>query len=401
MGQEQFYSTPRSEVKRKSKDQVFSVICMLIAGLVVVTLLTLLGSIIATGGSWLSWDFLFTEHLEDNPEQSGIGQAIVGSIVLCGLCALLALPVGIGTAILLEEFQPRNRILRWLHWLVQLNINNLAGVPSIVYGILGVTAFVYMFNWFPSITPNDPPSWEIGATHIYQVKTLGGQYIKFVCPDKNDPALRVTEPIEAFDDNGNNFMINVVESRSDQPDDPVLKNRTVLKGKLTSRYSEKAWYHLHLPFGKTVLSSGLTLALVILPIIIIASQEAIRSVPDSLREAALGMGATRWEAVRNVVLPAATPGFMTGAILAMSRAVGEAAPVLAVMGGVMGTTNGLTNLMDKSPVLPVLIYKWAGDENAGFENLSAAAIIVLLLMLLVMNSIAILIRNRYEKKLGA
>lgn len=112
----------------------------------------------------------------------------------------------------------------------------------------------------------------------------------------------------------------------------------------------------------------------------------------------MGMGATRWEVVREVVLPAATPGFMTGAILAMSRAVGEAAPILAVMGGVM--ENHVSSLMDKSPVLPVLIYKWTGDQNEGFEYLAAAAIIVLLLLLLLMNSVAIFIRNRYEKMLG-
>jgi phosphate transport system permease protein len=157
---------------------------------------------------------------------------------------------------------------------------------------------------------------------------------------------------------------------------------------------------MHLPFSKSVLSAGLTLALVILPIVIIASQEAIRGVPATLREAAFGMGATRWQVVRGAVLPSATPGIMTGAILAMSRAIGEAAPLLAVMGGVLGTTNQLSSLMDKTPALPVTIFKWASDENQGFEHLSAAAIIVLLAFLLLMNSVAILIRYRFEKKLG-
>ena len=157
---------------------------------------------------------------------------------------------------------------------------------------------------------------------------------------------------------------------------------------------------MHLPFSKSVLSAGLTLALVILPIVIIASQEAIRGVPQTLREAAFGMGATRWQVVRSAVLPSAIPGIMTGAILAMSRAVGEAAPLLAVMGGVLGTTNHLSSLMDKTPVLPVTIFKWAGDENQGFEHLAAAAIIVLLAFLLLMNSVAIFIRYRYEKKLA-
>lgn len=398
---DKFYSTPRSEIKRKSRNQTFSVICLLVSGLVVMTLVILLTSIVFTGGSWLSWDFLFSSHLEDNPEQSGIGQAIFGSVVLCVLCAISALPIGIGTAIFLEEFQPKGRLLRGLHWLVQLNINNLAGVPSIVYGILGVTAFVYMFSYFPLITPNDPPAHEIGAVYRYQMKTLGGDFVNFPCPDKTDNDFRVTEPLEAINSDGKPFMLNLVQSRSAAPkNDPVLLDQTVVKGKRPSRYAVKSFFYFHLPFGKTILSAGLTLGLVILPIIIIASQEALRAVPASLREAALGMGATRWEAVREVVLPAATPGFMTGAILAMSRAVGEAAPVLAVMGGVLVTTNGLTNLMAKTPVLPVTIYKWAGDENVGFEHLAAAAIIVLLVLLLLMNSAAILIRNRYEKMLG-
>jgi phosphate transport system permease protein len=396
-----FYSTPRSESQRKSRDRYFSTLCLLVSSLVVMTLAVLLLSIFATGGSWLSWDFLLANHLEDNPEQSGIRQAIFGSMVLCLLCAISALPIGIGTAIFLEEFQPTGKFLRALHWLVQLNINNLAGVPSIVYGILGVTTFVYMFSCFPLITPNDPPSREIGAVYRYQMKTLGGDFVNFPCLDKNDDSFRITEPLEAVNSKGKTFTVNLVDSRSAAPkNDPVLLNQTIVKGKRPSRYAVKSFFYLHLPFGKTVLSAGLTLGLVILPIVIIASQEALRAVPASLREAALGMGATRWEAVREVVLPAATPGFMTGAILAMSRAVGEAAPVLAVMGGVLVTTNGLTNLMAKTPVLPVTIYKWAGDENVGFEHLAAAAIIVLLVLLLAMNSVAILIRNRYEKMLG-
>ena len=396
-----FYSTPRSEANRKSKNSYFAVICLLVCGLVVMTLVVLLASIFFTGGNWLSWDFLFANHLEDNPEESGIWQAIVGSVAMCFLCGVCALPIGIGTAIFLEEFQPRNSLLRSLHWLVQLNITNLAGVPSIVYGILGVTAFVYMFSYFPSITPNDPPTYEIGANYRYQMKTLGGEFVNFPCPDKTDKEFRINESIEAVDSRGNIFTLNVVESRSAAPkNDPGLLDQTVVKGKRPSKYAVKSFFYFHLPFGKTVLAAGLTLGLVILPIIIIASQEALRAVPASLREAALGMGATRWESVREVVLPAATPGFMTGAILAMSRAVGEAAPVLAVMGGVLVTTNGLTNLMAKTPVLPVTIYKWAGDENVGFEHLAAAAIIVLLVLLLVMNSVAILIRSRYEKMLG-
>ena len=192
--------------------------------------------------------------------------------------------------------------------------------------------------------------------------------------------------------------LNVLPKSADSPEDPATRDRTVFEGASASIFRTNDWWHIHLPFSKSVLSAGLTMALVILPIVIIASQEAIRAVPGSLREAAFGLGANRWQMVRSTVLPSAMPGIMTGAILAMSRAIGEAAPVLAVMGGVLGTTNGLTGLMDKTPVLPVTIFRWASDENIGFEHLSAAAIIILLIVLIIMNSTAIFIRSRFEKK---
>ncbi len=476
----------RSESKRKRFSSWFSVICLLVSSIAVVVLATLLVSIFVTGGSWLNFEFLTASHRENNPESSGIGQAIVGSLVICAICGLAALPIGIGTAIFLEEFQPRNRYLRMFHGLVQLNINNLAGVPSIVYGILGLTAFVYMFGAFNSIKVNDQPDFELGATYYYQVKTLGGTYAKFPAKrslqpsfepksetpvdigsgdvgsgqmlalnvvSRSDPKTdyadkeshtifkgstahletrdgqsvyvmqsiagnelsfpahptyaqfaKILEPITVTGPDGTTFELNVLDKSAAIPKDDAIKARSVFadspdptKRSSASIFRESSFFHMHLPFSKSVLSAGLTLALVILPIVIIASQEAIRGVPQTLREAAFGMGATRWQVVRGAVLPSATPGIMTGAILAMSRAVGEAAPVLAVMGGVLGTTSGLSSLMDKTPVLPVTIFKWAGDENAGFENLSAAAIIVLLVFLLMMNSVAILIRYRFEK----
>ena len=473
----------RGDAKRKMFSSSFSVICLLVSSIAIVVLTTLLFSIFATGGSWLNWDFLFASHRENNPEQSGIGQSIIGSIVICAICAMVALPVGVGTAIFLEEFQPKNKFLRMFHGLVQLNINNLAGVPSIVYGILGLTAFVYMFGAFSSIRVNDQPDYEVGANYFYQVKTLGGNYVKFPAISKLQPTCEVNQGTSALNSDGQSVILNVVS-----PADPVdsyaeKKNRTVVRGTLAnliekdgkhfyevatadganatfpakpsyrqfakilepvevtqpdgskfmlnvlskqdavptdeavkaqsvfadspdpkrrssaSIFRENSYFHFHLPFSKSVLSAGLTLALVILPIVIIATQEAIRGVPQTLREAAFGMGATRWQVVRGAVLPSATPGIMTGAILSMSRAIGEAAPLLAVMGGVLGTTNGLSSLMDKSPALPVTIFKWAGDENEGFEHLSAAAIIILLAILLLMNSVAIYIRYRHEKNL--
>ena len=474
----------RGDTRRKRFNTSFSVICLLVSSLAIVALTSLLISIFATGGNWLSFEFLFTNHRENNPEASGIGQAIVGSLVICGICGMFALPVGIGTAIFLEEFQPRNRYLKLFHGLVQLNINNLAGVPSIVYGILGLTAFVYMFGTFNSIRVNSQPDYEVGATYFYQTKTLGGTYVKFPAVAAIQPtfelqtminanrangekfklnvvtneesktlpeasranyAIRGTkaklvqrdgknfneaqtldgetisfrakptysqfakllEPIDVIGPDGETFQLNVLPRTASTPKDEEVKLRSVFadspdptKRSSASIFRENSFFHLHLPFSKSVLSAGLTLALVILPIVIIASQEAIRGVPATLREAAFGMGATRWQVVRGAVLPSATPGIMTGAILAMSRAVGEAAPLLAVMGGILGTTNHLSSLMDKTPVLPVTIFKWAGDENQGFEHLSAAAIIILLAILLLLNSVAILIRYRYEKRLG-
>jgi phosphate transport system permease protein len=474
----------RSDSRRKLFSSSFSMICLLVSSLAVVVLTTLLFSIFWTGGNWLSPEMLTASHRENNPEESGIGQAIFGSAVICGICGLVALPIGVGTAIFLEEFQPRNRYLRMFHGLVQLNINNLAGVPSIVYGILGLTAFVYMFGAFNSIRVNGQPDFEVGATYYYQTKTLGGSYAHFPAVSRLQPTseiqyglivtaangdrfrlnvvaasepeeafaskksktvyqgtqaklinrdgedlyqaqtiggetftfpakptysqfAKILEPITVTGPDGETFELNVLPKTASIPTDEAVKARSVFadspdptKRSSASIYRENSIFHLHLPFSKSVLSAGLTLALVILPIVIIASQEAIRGVPQTLREAAFGMGATRWQVVRGAVLPSATPGIMTGAILAMSRAVGEAAPLLAVMGGVLGTTNRLSSLMDKTPALPVTIFKWAGDENAGFEHLAAAAIIVLLVLLLMMNSVAIMIRYRYEKKLA-
>ena len=389
--------TPKlaSEQGRKRFDSLFSVTCLLVSSLAIVVLIALLFSIFIKGGSWLSFDFLTGKHLEENPEGSGIGQAIIGSAILSLICGSMALPVGIGTAIFLEEFKPKNRWLRYFHGLVQLNINNLAGVPSIVYGILGVTAFVYMFGAVDSIKVGEKASMEFGVKYRYQADTLSGDIFQFNVEDSSETLAEVTPSVSAFI-NGKPFELNILAEDADRPTDPDVLARSVWAGKNGSRFPTYRPWYFRLPFGKGVLAAGLTLALVILPIVIIASQEALRAVPDSLREAGLGMGATRWQVVRSVVLPSATPGIMTGAILSMSRAVGEAAPILAVMGGVMDYQ--MTSLMDKTPVLPVTIFKWAGHSNQGYEHAGAAAIIVLLGLLMMMNSVAIYIRYQFEKR---
>jgi phosphate transport system permease protein len=208
------------------------------------------------------------------------------------MTALLTVPLGVGTAVYLEEFSANSRFSR----LVQLNIANLAGVPSIVYGILGLAVFVSLFG-----------------------------------------------------------------------------------------------------LGRSVLAGGLTLTLLVLPIVIIASQEAIRAVPPSYRDAAYAMGATRWQVVKTVVLPQAVPGIMSGVILALSRAIGEAAPILMIS-GIVFITYVPDDPGDAFTVLPLQILNWIGQPQSGFRSIAAAGIICLLIMLLTMNAVAIWIRNRYQRR---
>ncbi|MEZ6094214.1 MAG: PstA family ABC transporter permease [Pirellulaceae bacterium] len=393
-------SNPKRDASRRLFDSSFAVICLLLSSLVAVILVVMIVGIFYQGAGWLSPTFMTHGHRENVPEQSGIWQALVGSFVICVICAAFAIPVGIGTAVFLEEFKPRNSLLKWFHGVVQINISNLAGVPSIVYGILGVTAFVYMFGWFGVIQTDSPPNLEFGIEYRYQVKTLGGEYVTFACDDKTVQTTEIRESITAENKDGKPFELKVLAKGTPRPKEKAELNQAVFEGKSASITSRKKFYYMHLPFHKSVLAAGLTLALVILPIVIIASQEALRAVPNSLREAAFGLGATQWQVVRGTVIPSATPGIMTGAILAMSRAIGEAAPLIAVMGATISTTLGLTNMMDQSPTLPVIIYRWAQDDNRDYEGLSAAAIIVLLALLLVMNSVAVLIRYRAEKNKG-
>ncbi len=163
--------------------------------------------------------------------------------------------------------------------------------------------------------------------------------------------------------------------------------------------SPNSIFYLGIPFGRSVLAGGLTLALVVLPVVIIATQEALRAVPDSLREGSLALGASRWQTVRRMILPAAVPGVMTGAILAISRAIGETAPIL-VVGASLYYTALPANLMDKYSAMPVQIFAWAGDTNIEFQKVAASGIIVLLAVLLTFNAAAIIIRARFQKPLS-
>lgn len=407
--------------RRKRLSRWFAILCVIIAFLSVVVLVVLLLSISIQGSSRLSTDLLSNAHSELHPEQAGMWPAIVGTLFVCGVCALGALPLGIGTAVFLEEFRPRKLELRWLrhrfpdqsktwdklanglykslrgfHSFIQLNISNLAGVPSIVYGLLGLSLFVYMFNVFGQIKVNEASGWEIaGAQHYYQVLSLEtGQVVLIPQTDRTQSTLTIESPTTGVTANGKTYEIGVWEPGTPKPTDPSVRRRTVRKGAKGGVFTDRAWYYFRLPFDRSFLAAGLTLALVILPVVIIASQEALRAVPPSMREASLGLGATTWQTTRDVCLPAAIPGIMTGAILSMGRAIGEAAPLLVIMGAAIAKNSGPKHLMDDAVTMPVLIYNWAGRQQAVYQELAAAAIIVLLIVLLLMNSVAIYLRER-------
>ena len=385
--------------RRKLQSKVFYGICVLIAMLSVIVLVVLLVSIGTQGSSRLTSDLLTNAHSELEPEKAGMWPAIIGSLAVCVICALTALPLGIGTAIFLEEFKPTNRVLKMFHGFIQLNIANLAGVPSIVYGLLGLSVFVYMFNIFGVIRVNESNGLELfGVDHYYQVLSLDpGQTIFIPQTDPNQNSIKILEPTKGVDAAGNEIDVQVWVPGTPKPKDQQTCRQTVRKGAVGGKYSKRRWYYFRLPLDKSFIAAGLTLALVILPVIIISAQEALRGVSPSLREASLGLGATTWQTTRNVCLPAAIPGMMTGAILAMGRAIGEAAPILIVLGASVSKTTGPQNAMDTVATMPILIYNWAGRPQDVYQELAAAAIIVLLLILLVMNSAAIFIRQRMQR----
>ncbi len=330
---------PASQTKRVLTNRSFLVLCLLTTNIAVVILAVLIVSILIEGLPWIidfaaikasfaeggdGWSGashwfrgqFFTEYTSRKAHNAGIRAPLVGSIWVCAICAAAALPIGVGTAIYMEEFAPKNRFTNF----IQTNIRNLSGVPSIVYGILGLTAFARLFGAFGADEP-----WSLG-----------------------DP--------------------------------------------------ETFWY-IQLPLGSGVLAGGLTLMLVILPIIIIASQEAFRAVPNSLRQASLALGSTKWQTVWNVTLPAAIPMIMTGSILAVSRAIGEAAPLL-VLGIPLFISNTPMNLMSDFTILPMQIFNWASRPQEDFHGIAAAAIIVLLAVLLSFNAAAVFIRQKLHKPLA-
>lgn len=381
---------------RRALDARFRRLCVTIAAVSVFVLIGLLASILIQGLPSLSLTLL-TGGPEPNPREAGIRPAIFGTLWVCSLCALFTLPIGVATAILLEEYQPRNRLGRYLYSVIQLNISNLAGVPSVVYGLLGLTAFVSMFGLFGNRT-SQGGGLEIGIRYYDQFFSEGLRSIRIPVSNPQEPISQPVDGMQGIDSVGNPVTVKVISPNSPLPTGDDL-NFTLLSDAEAGRITEKSWYHFSLPLGRGVLTGALTLMLVILPVIIISSQEALRAVPSSLRDGALGLGSTQWQVVWHVTLPAAMPGILTGSILAMSRAIGETAPIL-IIAGIVYISRAPQNLMDDFTVMPLQIFNWISRPQEEFHAIAAAGIILLLVILLTFNAIAVLIRQKLHKPLS-
>jgi phosphate transport system permease protein len=385
----------RSPAARKRANAAFVGLCLATASLSLLFLAVLLGSIVYRGLRFLDWGFL-TNPPEQQPEEAGVFPALIGTVWVCGICAALTLPLGIATAIFLEEYQPRQWTLKKLHGFVQLNISNLAGVPSVVYGILGLTAFAQMFNLFGS--PREP-FLEWGARYHYQFLTEGDQVVIMPVDGSSAAQPALIDGMTAYTPSGRPVTLKIIAPRTRPPREEEARRWTLRADDTGSLIADTSWHYVRLPLGRSVLTGGLTLMLVVLPIMIIAAQEALRAVPYSLKEGAMGLGATQWQTIWNVTLPASIPGMMTGSILAMSRAIGEAAPLLMIS-GIIYIKFAPGNLMDDFTALPLQIFSWAQESQAEFHDLAASGIIVLLAVLLAFNAFAVAVRQWLQKPLS-
>ena len=277
---------------RKLKNSIFHFVILLVTILAVAMLFLLFFDIFKKGLPWLTQQFL-SGYPSRFPKKAGVVPGLVGSVYIIFLTILFSVPVGLGCAIYLEEYAKNNKFTRF----IKINISNLAGTPSIVYGLLGLAVFVNTFG-----------------------------------------------------------------------------------------------------FGRSILSGALTMSLVVLPIVIVASQEAIKSVPQFLRHGSYALGSTKWQTIRKIVIPTALPGILTGIILSISRALGETAPIIMV--GAYSFVSSLPeNILDSFTALPIQIYDWTGRPQADFKGVAAAGIIVLMGLLLTVNAAAIVIRNKFQKNL--
>lgn len=388
-------SKRRSVAGRHTKDRIFRHCCAAVAAITVLLLVGILGAILSQGVGGVSLTFL-TSPPSPTTSEAGLYPAIMGSVWLLALVAVTALPLGVATAVVLEEFPPRRGWARRLSSVVQINITNLAGVPSVVYGIIGLTAFASMFQLFG--TPRDPAV-EIGVRYADQFFNEADRILLVPIADRDAAETTPVDGMPARTADGRTVQINIIGPDDPWPADPALAERTLRDYDVPGRIHDRAWWYTRIPMGRGVLAGALTLTLVILPIVVIASQEALRAVPSSLRDAALGLGSTRWQTVRRVTLPAAVPGIMTGAILAMSRAIGEAAPLLMIA-GIVFISNPPGNLMDDFTAMPLQIYNWAGRPQAEFHALAASGVVVLLSVLLCFNAVVVVIREKFQKPLS-
>lgn len=377
------------------KNTLFKWVCRVIASTSVLILVVLLTAITVQGLSMLDWQFV-TSPPDTNTEAAGVFPSLMGTVFLMILSASFALPLGVATAVFLEEFRFRQPLLRKAQGFLQLNIANLAGVPSVVYGIIGLTVFASMFGLFGN---SNAPVYEFGVRYYDQYFNEAYRVLEVPAAGLEAPPSEPIEGMEVKLESGETAALNIVGPDEPFPEDPDLAARSLRLDAMSGRVGVPAWYYLRLPLGRGLLAGSLTLVLVILPIVIIASQEALRAVPSSLREGALGIGATPWQVVRQVTLPSALPGIMTGAIIAMSRAIGEAAPLLMIA-GIVFITDPPRNLMGDFTALPLQIYNWAQRPQAEFHDLAASGIIVLLAVLLIFNAVAIFIRHKAQKPLS-
>lgn len=278
--------------KNRIKDKIFQYwgICCTLIGLILLAIF--IGDIVIDGIARIDWSFI-TSLPSRKPENAGIYTAMMGTFWILGITCIIAFPLGVAAAIYLEEYSKKN----WISSLLEINISNLAGVPSIIYGLLGMEIFVRMFN-----------------------------------------------------------------------------------------------------LGASILAGSLTLALLILPIIIVATRESIKAVPSSIKEASFGLGATKWQTIWKQTLPASFGGILTGVILALSRAIGETAPLI-VIGALAYVPFAPQSPMDEFSVMPIQIFNWVSRPQHGFITNAAAAIIVLLVITFVMNGIAVYFRARWQKKI--
>jgi ABC-type phosphate transport system permease subunit len=404
--------------------------------------------------SWLNREFL-TSPMSSIPAQAGIRTAILGSLYVMVLVIIFALPVGIGAAIYLEEYATDN----WLNRLIETNVRNLAGVPSIIYGMLGLAVLVRLFapvtagqvfgfnlpettepmvvqaiagvvGWdsMPdsafSILVAEQSASELNrlltnmtpAQQLQMVSALSPQELESLqrlVPDITLPAPNpdaVQRDTDALTDAQLEELVATFfryrEPRlidtglPPRPDLEAAISRTIEPGQLSEAEFDALVLQLEQYArvtinGRTVISAALTLALLILPIIIINGQEALRAVPSLQREASYGLGATRWQTIWRSILPSALPGIMTGTILAVSRAVGETAPLILIGASTYIVTDP-SSPFSKFTVLPIQIYQWTARPQTQFRSIAAAAIIVLLILMLTLNAIAIFLRNRYS-----